>query len=116
MIRRSLLGVALAALCLGEAVAQAPVTLFKVIGPRDEVVIGMTAAELERLGTGPAVERVARALVGYNQLTVWRYSVGRAPDGSTRFVANGRIAILRHDTVRIEPYAAALPVMPPPTE
>ena len=36
------------------------------------------------------------------------------PDGSTRYAAAGKVAILRNDTLRIEPYAAALPVAAPP--
>jgi hypothetical protein len=90
------------------------VRLFKVIGPRDEVTIGLTEAELQRLGSGPEVERIARALVADGRLTAWRYVVGRAPDGGTRFAPQGQVAILRNDALRIEPYAASLPVAPPP--
>jgi hypothetical protein len=114
--RRSLVGFGLA-LLPGLAPAQeAAIRLFKVIGPRDEVTIGLTDSELARLGGGPAVERIARALVAQGQLTAWRYAVGRAPDGGTRFAATGRVAILRSESLRIEPYAAALPVAPPPAE
>ncbi|WP_043361506.1 hypothetical protein [Belnapia sp. F-4-1] len=114
--RRHLAGLGLA-LLPGLAAAQGgEVSLFKVVGPRDEVTIGLTEAELARLGGGPAVERLARALVAEGQVTAWRYAVGRAPDGATRFAATGRVAILRSESLRIEPYAAALPVAPPPAE
>ncbi len=121
MTRRRALAASTAAiaglLLARQAGAQgAPVSLFKVVGARDEVVIGLTTAELDRLGTGAAVERIARALVANGQLTVWRYSVGRAADGSTRYAANGRVAILKNDAMRIEPYAAAIPVAAPPAE
>jgi hypothetical protein len=106
---------ALAAAGLGTAAAQAPaVKLFKVVGPRDEVTIGLTEAELTALGAGPDVERIARALVANGQLTAWQYIVGRAPDGSTRFATTRRIAVMRNESLRIEPYTAALPVAPPP--
>src|SRR5439155_11314776 len=107
---------ALAALSIaGPVLAEtAPVQLFKVVGPRDEVTIGVTNADLDTMGSGPGVERLARKLVADGQVTVWRYAVGRAADGSTRFGAAGKVAILRSDTLRIEPYAAALPVAPPP--
>lgn len=106
---------ALAAGWLGTAAAQAPaVRLFKVVGPRDEVTIGLTEAELASLGTGPDVERIARTLVAQGQLTAWHYVVGRAPDGTTRFATARRIAVMRHESLRIEPYTAALPVAPPP--
>ncbi len=115
--RQGLAALALLAMAPGLALAQgAGVSLFKVVGPRDEVTIGLTEAELARLGSGPAVERIARALVAEGQLTAWRYAVGRAPDGGTRFAATGRVAILRSESLRIEPYTAALPVVAPPAE
>jgi hypothetical protein len=115
--RRLAAGLLAAALLAPAAQSQGTsggVRLFKVIGPRDEVTIGLTEAELQRLGSGPEVERIARALVADGRLTAWRYGVGRAPDGGTRFAPQGQVAILRNDALRIEPYAASLPVAPPP--
>lgn len=115
--RRAALGLLLLAaplLASGRAGAQPAPTLLRIVGPRDEVVIGLTVGELEALGSGPAVERVARALVAQGQLTAWQYVVGRAPDGTTRLATTRRIAILRNDALRVEPYAPALPVAPPP--
>lgn len=90
------------------------VTLFRIIGPRDEVTVGLTAAELAALGAGPGAERLARKLIADGQLTAWQYVVGRGSDGATRYVATRQVAILRSDTLRVEPYAASLPVNPPP--
>ncbi|MBV1797644.1 hypothetical protein [Siccirubricoccus sp. G192] len=90
------------------------VRLFKAIGPRDELTIGLTETKLQRLGSGPEVERIARTLVADGRVTAWRYIVGCAPDGGTRFAPQGQVAILRNDALRIEPYAASLPVAPPP--
>lgn len=106
----------LARLAGAQTAPAAPVRLFKAVTARDEVTFGMTTAELDRLGSGPEVERIARKLVADGQITVWRYVVARAPDGTTRHAANGRVALLRNDTLRIEPYAPALPVAPPPAE
>lgn len=120
--RRSLLASAalLVAGWFGRARAQgqpAAVSLFKVVGPRDEVIIGFTQAELARLGgSGAPVERVARALVAAGQVTAWQYNSTRAPDGSLHLAATRRIAVLKNDSLRIEPYSAALPVAPPPAE
>lgn len=110
------LALALPALAFALPVAaQAPaVLLFRVVSQRDEIIIGLTPAELEALGTGPEAERIARRLAAEGQVGAWRYVVGRAPDGSTRHATTGRIAILKQDTYRIEPYAPALPVAPPP--
>ena len=110
------LALALPALALAlPAAAQAPaVLLFRVVSQRDEIIIGLTPAELAALGTGPEAERIGRRLAAEGQVGAWRYMVGRAPDGSTRYAASGRVSILRQDTYRIEPYHAALPVAPPP--
>lgn len=114
--RRSAL--ALSPLLLAPVVAQAqpdaPVSLFRIAGMREDVIIGLTPAELAALGTGPEAERIARRLVEAGQVGAWRYVVGRAPDGTTRYNPVGRIAIIRQETVRIEPYRAAIPVAPPP--
>ena len=90
--------------------------LFRVIGAKDDVTIGLTAAVFDSLGTAPGVERLARKLVSDGQLTAWQYVVGRGPDGTTRYVATRRVAILRSDTLRLEPYSATRPVSPPPAQ
>ena len=110
------LALALPALLLvAPASAQAPaVLLFRVVSQRVEIIIGLTPAELATLGNGPEAERIARKLAADGQFGAWRYVVGRSPDGSTRYGATGRIAILKQDTYRIEPYSAAIPVAPPP--
>lgn len=108
---------ALAIWGLAPAMAQGAATqLFRIVGARDEVVIGMTPAEFDGLGSAPGVERLARKLVSDGQLTAWQYVVTRSPDGTTRYATSRRIAILRNDTIRIEPYTAALPVSPPPAQ
>jgi hypothetical protein len=112
--RRAVLALPLLALA-GPTLAQAPtVHLFRVVSQRDDIVIGLTPAELAALGSGPEAERIGRALAAQGQLGAWRYVVGRAPDGSTRYAASARVSILRQETYRIEPYRPALPVAPPP--
>ncbi|CAH0174647.1 hypothetical protein [Roseomonas sp. CECT 9278] len=99
----------------GAAAAQAPaMRLFRVVSQRDDIIIGLTPAELAAMGTGPDAERIGRTLASQGQLGAWRYVVGRAPDGSTRYATTARVSILRQETYRIEPYAPALPVAPPP--
>jgi hypothetical protein len=117
MIRRHLAALAvLLASATAARAQQASVKLFRVVGPRDEVFIGFIPAALAAMGSGPEVERIARKLAADGQITAWKYAVGRAPDGSTRFATARRIAVMRNDTLRIEPYAPALPVAPPPAE
>ncbi|PWS35833.1 hypothetical protein DFH01_19885 [Falsiroseomonas bella] len=109
---------ALGALAAAPAAAQAeaPVQLFRIQLARGEVTIGLTPAELTGLGTGPEVSRIARRIAEQGQLTAWRYVVTRAPDGSTRLAARERVAVMRQDSLVVEPYRAALPVAPPPAE
>lgn len=114
--RRIILAVPLLALA-GGAAAQAPapaIRLFRVVSQRDDIIIGLTPAELAAMGSGAEAERIGRTLASQGQLGAWRYIVGRAPDGSTRYATTARVSILRQETYRIEPYAPALPVAPPP--
>jgi hypothetical protein len=118
--RRSALALlpALALLAARPAAAQGepPVRLFRVVLQRGEVVIGLTPRELAGLGSGAEVERIARRIVQEGQLTAWRYTVTRAPDGSTRLATREKVAVLRQEGLLVEPYAAALPVAAPPAE
>ena len=112
--RRLALALPALALTLPVAAQEPAILLFRVVSQRDEVIIGLTPAELAAMGSGPEAERIARKLAADGQVGAWRYTVGRAADGSTRYGATGRIAILKQDTYRIEPYRAAIPVAPPP--
>jgi len=99
----------------GAAAAQAPaIRLFRVVSQRDDIIIGVTAADPAAMGEGPEAERIGRTLASQGQLGAWRYIVGRAPDGSARYATTARVSILRQETYRIEPYGPALPVAPPP--
>jgi hypothetical protein len=113
----ALLGGAAAALlrrpALGQGAPAPSVHLFRVVGPRGTVTVGVTAAELASWGSGEPVSVLAERLVAAGQATVWAYAVGRAADGSLAMVPRGRTALLRSDTLRIEPYAPAQPVIAP---
>ncbi|MGK7870190.1 hypothetical protein [Falsiroseomonas sp. E2-1-a20] len=101
---------------LRPALAQAAVEvrLFRIMTIREDLVLGLMPAELAALGSGPEVDVLARHIVAAGQLTGWRYVVGRGPDGGTRLAARDRVAVLRQDALTVEPYRAALPVLPPP--
>lgn len=107
------IAVALRGAAAGQARPEPAVHLFRVVGPRDTVTVGVTAADLAGWGAGEPVTVLAERLVAAGQVTVWAYAVGRAADGSLAMVPRGRMAILRSDTLRIEPYAAAQPVIAP---
>ena len=95
--------------------AEAGVRLFRIVTMREDVLLGLTVAEMAALGTGPEVERVARRIASEGQVTGWRYVAGRGPDGGAQLAARHRIAVLRQDALMVEPYAAVLPVAEPPS-
>jgi hypothetical protein len=98
----------------GAAQGAADVKLFKVITSRDEIVIGVTAKELEALGGGTEVERLARRLVDAGQMTFWQYATRKnATSGDLQQAPLRKVAVLKSESLRIEPYATSLAILPP---
>ncbi len=88
------------------AAAETVPALFKVVGPRDEVVIAVT---------GMALDDVARKLAADGHLTAWQYSVRRDSTGGTAYMPLRQVAIMRNDALRLEPLnPAPLKVAPLP--
>jgi hypothetical protein len=116
--RRTVLFGALAAATLFSRSAQAltplpPVTLFKVISPRDEIFVGLLTAELETLGAGSPAEAMAKKIAADGQMTVWQYSVRRGDGGALVMAPVARVGIFAAGIVRIEPYATSHQVLAP---
>lgn len=116
--RRTVLFGALAAATLFSASARAltplpPVTLFKVIGPRDEIFIGLPAAELGALGGGSPAEAISRRVAADGQMTVWQYSVRRGDGGALVMAPVAKVGIFAAGVLRIEPYATSYQVLAP---
>jgi hypothetical protein len=78
-------------------------TLFKVITVKDEIVIGLNADELSRLG-GQDAGAVARALAAKGEMTVWQYGVRRGPNGEPQQAPTQKIGLLANSSLRVEPY------------
>jgi hypothetical protein len=95
------------------AVAQEAVKLFKVITSKDEITIGVTASELAAMGSGEDVKVLAQALVTAGQITVWQYAVGRDAAGALQMNPLRRVAILKADSLRIEPATTTYKIAPP---
>ena len=64
------------------ALAQDTVKPFKIITQKDEVVIGLTGAELVALGSGPELDQLAKHLATDGQMTVWQYAVHKDQSGN----------------------------------
>jgi hypothetical protein len=94
--------------------AQVPVSLFKIITVKDEVVVGLNTQELQALG-GPEKAPagvIASALASRKELTVWQYAVHRAAAGDSEMAPLHQIGLLSHESLRVVPYSTPFPVLP----
>jgi hypothetical protein len=114
--RRLLLGIGLTGLLM-ESVAMQPafaadkVSLFKVITTRDEIVIGLTDGELAQIEGGNA-GGIAKMLVGKGSMSVWQYAVRKANTGDLEQAPLRKIGLMANESLRVEPYASPLKVVP----
>ena len=109
--RRGLLAAALLAASAAPIAAQIKETsLFKVVSVKDEIVIGLSAAELAALG-GSDAGAVAKALVSKGTLSVWQYAVRKAANGDLEQAPRAKLGVIAHDSLRVEPYATPLKVI-----
>ena len=93
---------------------KAAIKLFKMATAKDEVVIGLSEEELRSFGARPDIDNLAEHLVSTGQITAWQYAVKKAADGALVQAPLRRIAVLKSDTLRIEPYnPAPLKALPP---
>lgn len=91
----------------------ATVKLFKIVSPRDDIVVGVDA---EQLGGGaPDVQRLAAALADKGQLTLWQYASHKDVNGALVQAPLRQVAIFKSELLRIEPYSSPLPVKAPGT-
>jgi hypothetical protein len=100
---------------LAAAQDKEAVRLFKIVSPRDEIVIGVKAQSL-RSGTGTDLENLASGLTSKGQISAWQYAVKKENDGSLRQAPLKQVVVLKHETIRIEPFTSLLPVMSVPAE
>jgi hypothetical protein len=114
--KRLLLGLG-AAILISESVVIQPafaadkVSLFKVITAKDEIVIGIADNELAQM-EGRNAGGVARMLVAKGSMIVWRYAVHKSASGDLEQAPLHKIGLIANDSLRIEPYATPLKVLP----
>jgi hypothetical protein len=111
-----LLGLGLAAflmesLVIQPALAADKVSLFKVITTRDEIVIGISEADLAQI-EGQNAGGVAKALVAKGSMSVWQYAVRKSASGDLEQSPLHKIGLMANDSLRVEPYATPLKVLP----
>lgn len=106
-----LAGLVIDAVASHPALAVSKVTLFKVVSPQNEIVIGMTRAELTRLN-GKTPEVVEKALNAAGALQVWQYGVRRGVSGDMEEAPVRKVSLSADPAIHIEAYATPLRVVP----
>jgi hypothetical protein len=114
--KRLLLGLGLAAflmesLVIQPALAADKVSLFKVITTKDEIVIGISEADLAQM-EGQNAGGVAKTLVAKGSMSVWQYAVRKSAGGDLEQSPLHKIGLIASDSLRVEPYATPLKVLP----
>lgn len=106
--RQTVLALGLAGLLI-EAIASHPafavskVTLFKVVSPQNEIIIGLSKAELAQLD-GRTADAVTKALNTAGTLQVWQYAARRGAHGELEEAPVRKIAVTADPATHIEPY------------
>lgn len=102
----------LASVAAPAAWAQAgKTTLFKVITAKDDIIIGLSDAELQALG-GNDAGAVAKALAQKGSLTVWQYNVKRGPNNEPQQAPSAKVGLMANASLRVEPYTTPYAVLP----
>lgn len=114
--KRLLLGLGAATLIMESVVIQPAfaadkVSLFKVVTAKDEIVIGISDGELAQID-GRNAGGVAKMLAAKGSITVWQYAVRKSAGGDLEQAPLHKIGLLANDSLRVEPYATPLKVLP----
>jgi hypothetical protein len=114
--RQTVLAIGLAGLLI-DAVASHPtfapgkVTLFKVVTPDDEIVIGLTRNDLAQI-KGKTPDAVQKALASTGRLNAWQYGVRRNGGGELEQAPVRRIEVAASSALHVYAFATQLRVLP----
>ncbi|WP_246788341.1 hypothetical protein [Bradyrhizobium sp. CCBAU 53421] len=106
-----LAGAIMAGAVSGPAFAADKISLFKVITAKDEIVIGMTDADLAEID-GQNAGGIAKMLVAKGSMSVWQYAVHKSASGDLEQAPLHKIGLIASDSLRVEPYPTPLKVLP----
>ena len=87
------------------------VSLFKVITAKDEIVIGLSDDELAQV-EGKDAGGIAKMLVAKGSMSVWQYAVHKSATGDLEQAPLRKVGLIANDSLRVEPYATPLKVLP----
>lgn len=111
--------------------AESPVKLYKAIGSKEDVVIGLSAAEIREMSNdsepkGPNdigrrpvgeeldLEMIGDRLVGVGHLKAWQYGPRRGSDGSPEWAPLRRIVLFGAHVHRLEVQMITDRIVAPP--
>jgi hypothetical protein len=87
------------------------VSLFKIVTVKDEIVIGIPDDELAQL-EGKDAGGVAKMLKAKGTISVWQYAAHKSATGDLEQAPLRKIGLIATDSLRVEPYASPLKVLP----
>lgn len=93
--------------------AGSTIHLFSVASARDDIVIGLSEAEMPALASRTPVAAVANLLASDGVLHAWRYAPSRGEDGTIRQTPLYRVAIFAAGTLRLEPFTSEQEIVAP---
>lgn len=108
-IRTVLAAAILAGALATPAFAAEKTKLFSFVSENEEIVAALTP---EDASLGEDAGAIGKALHDRGSLTVWRYAVRKAKDGELEQAPLKQISIAAEGTLRVEPYATPLRVVP----
>jgi hypothetical protein len=84
-------------------------TLFKIVTVKDDIVVGLSDAELNELGGDAG--GIAKAIAAKGSLSLWQYAVTQK-DGERMVAPLQKIGVLANASLRVEPYKQPFKVLP----
>lgn len=93
--------------------AEETTSLFEVVTVKDQIVIGLSAKDIEAVG-GNDVTHIGKAIKANGELTAWQYAVRKGTDGQLEQAPLKRVSLLGADSLRVEAYIASVRVVPAP--
>ncbi len=109
--RRAALAALAMALAQGAWAQENKMKLFKVVTVKDEIVIGLSDAELKTLG-GADAGAVAHAIAQKGDIAAWQYNVRRGANGELLQTPTAKVGILANTSLRVEPYTTTYAIVP----
>jgi hypothetical protein len=99
----------LSATMLAAAAPAFAETLFKIVTVQDDVIVGLSDAELAEFGGDAG--GIAQAIASKGSLTLWQYAVTQGKDGERVVAPRAKVGVLANMSLRVEPYKQPFKVL-----